>query len=116
MQEVDIHKKKKAKQKRKKYYPRIHLPYNYYVGPSDGWTFLGSADPSTDLRYTPLPSHVYVVFTELQLPPSCVVTNTQDPFDFIDPDTTSVEKEGDKRLSLVLFRRIIYIVVKWEEF
>ena len=56
---------------------------NHYVGPGDGWTFLGSSDPFADSLDDPPSSPFSVVLDQLQVPSSFNVMDTQDPFDFI---------------------------------
>ena len=79
---------KKTRRLKHSHCPKTKLLYNHYVGPGDGWTFLGSSDPSDDSLDVPLPSPSSVAINQLQVPPSHDVMTTRNPFDFLCSDVS----------------------------
>ena len=90
---IAIRKLKKTQRLRKSRRLRTKLLYNHYVGPGDGWTFLGSSDPSNDPLDASLPSPSSIPIHHLKVPPSYDVLGSQDPFDFLDPDASVASDE-----------------------
>ena len=85
---IAVRKLKKTRRLQHSCRPKTKLLYNHYVGPGDGWTFLGSSDPSEDSLDVPLPSPSSIPIHHLKVPPSYDVLGFRDPFDFLDPEAS----------------------------
>mgnify|MGYP005684526879 CR=1 FL=1 len=102
-----VRKLKKERRLHRSHRPQIKLLYNHYVGPGDGWTFLGSSDSSDDSLDVPLPSPSSIPIHHLQVPPSYDVLGSQDPFDFLDPEASVAADEcSSSCVSLLLMLMI----------
>ena len=64
---VAVHKLKKVRRLQRSRRPKTKLLYNHYVGPGDGWTFLGLSDLSDNSLDVPLPSPSSIPIHHLQV-------------------------------------------------
>ena len=105
-QKIAIRKLKKSRRLRKSRRLKTKLLYNHYVGPGDGWTFLGSSDPPDNPLDDSLPSPSSIPIHHLKVPPSYDVLGSQVPFNFLDPEASVATDDCSSS-------RILD--VKWEE-